>query len=93
MFRAVDRHGRVGTAAPDDRAVARVVQKLAARVGLDASLFSGRSLRAGFATSAAMRGIEERRIAKQTRHKSAVVRTYIRDGAVFLRNASGEVGL
>jgi len=73
--------------------VARVVQKLAVAVGLDPTVYSGHSLRAGFATSAAMHGIEERRIAKQTRHKSSVVRTYIRDGEVFVRNASYEVGL
>jgi integrase len=93
VFRAVDRHGRVGAATLNDRAVARVVQKLAAVVGLDASLYSGHSLRAGLATSAAMNGVEERRIAKQTRHRSAVVRRYIRDGEVFVRNISGEVGL
>jgi integrase len=92
-FRSVDRHGRVAATALDDRAVARVVQKLAAAVGLDPSVYSGHSLRAGFATSAAAHGIEERRIAKQTRHKSDVVRTYIRDGEVFVRNASSEVGL
>ena len=93
VFRAVDRHGRIGAAVPNDRAVARVVQKLAAVLGLDASLYSGHSLRAGLATSAAMNGVEERRIAKQTRHRSAVVRRYIRDGEVFVRNVSGEVGL
>ncbi len=93
VFRAVNRHGRVAASAVDDRAVARIVQKLAARVGLDASLYSGHSLRAGLATSAAMNGVEERRIAKQTRHRSAVVRRYIRDGEVFVRNISGEVGL
>lgn len=93
VFRAVDRHGRIAATALDDRAVARVVQKLAAAIGLDPVGFSGHSLRAGFATSAAMCGVEERRIAKQTRHRSAVVRIYIRDGEVFLRNASREVGL
>ncbi len=92
-FRSVDRHGRVAATALDGRAVARLVQKLAAAIGLDAALYSGHSLRAGFATSATMNGVEERRIARQTRHKSSVVRTYIRDGEVFLRNASREVGL
>lgn len=93
IFRAVNRHGCVAVTALNDRAVARIVQRLAAALGLDATAFSGHSLRAGFATSAAMYGIEERRIAKQTRHRSTVVRAYIRDGQVFLRNASGEVGL
>jgi hypothetical protein len=34
-----------------------------------------------------------RRIPRQTRHMSSVVRTYIRDGEVFVRSASCEVGL
>jgi integrase len=93
VFRSVDRHGRIATTALHDRAVARIVQKLASAMGLDAAVYSGHSLRAGFATSAAMNGVEERRIARQTRHRSSVVRTYIRDGEVFIGNASREVGL
>lgn len=93
IFRAVDRHGRIAETTLNDGAVARVVQKLAATTGLDATTFSGHSLRAGFATAAAAAGIEERRIAQQTRHRSAAVRIYIRDGEVFRRNPSGEVGL
>jgi integrase len=93
VFRSVDRYGRIAPPALHDRAVARIVQKLAVAVGLDAEAYSGHSLRAGFATSAAMNGVEERRIARQTRHRSSVVRTYIRDGEVFVGNASREVGL
>lgn len=93
VFRSVDRHGRIAPAALHDRAVARIVQKLASAIGLDAEAYSGHSLRAGFATSAAMNGVEERRIARQTRHRSSVVRAYIRDGEVFIGNASREVGL
>ena len=93
VLRGVDRHGRVAAKQLSDRTVARVVQRLAAAIGIDAAAYSGHSLRAGFATSAAACGVEERRIARQTRHKSAVVRTYIRDGEVFLRNPSAEVGL
>ena len=69
------------------------MQKPAVAIGLDAALYSGDSLGAGFATSAAMSGVEERRIAKQTRHRPSVVRAYIRDGEVLLRDASGEIGL
>jgi integrase len=53
IFRAVDRHGRVGAARLSDRAVALVVQNVAAAIDLDAATFAGHSLRAGFATSAA----------------------------------------
>jgi integrase len=93
VFRSVDRHGRIAPTALHDRAVGRIVQKLASTIGLDAEAYSGHSLRAGFATSAAMNGVEERRIARQTRHRSSVVRTYIRDAEVFIGNASREVGL
>jgi site-specific recombinase XerD len=92
-FRAVDRHGRLG-AKLSTNAVALIVQSRAARAGLDPTPFSGHSLRAGFATSAAAAGIEERLIARQTRHRSsAVLRRYIRDGELFGRNLSAEIGL
>jgi site-specific recombinase XerD len=92
-FRAVDRHGHLGPAL-STRAVAQIVQRRAAAAGLDASAFSGHSLRAGFATSAALHGIEERVIMRQTRHRSsAVLRRYIRDGDLFQRNLAAEVGL
>ncbi|WP_407522725.1 hypothetical protein [Methylobacterium oryzisoli] len=64
-----------------------------ARAELEAEKFSGHSLRAGFATAAAA-SVEERAIMKQTRHRSsATVRRYIRDGELFARNLSQEVGL
>jgi integrase len=92
LFRRVDRHGRIG-AALSDQSVALVVKRRAALVGLDAAAFSGHSLRAGLATAAAAHGVEERLIMRQTRHVSLTVRRYIRDGEVFLGNASGRVGL
>lgn len=93
VFRGINRHGHIaGTLSTN--AVAGIVQRRAALAGLDASVFSGHSLRAGFATSAAAAGIEERVIMKQTRHRSvAVVRRYIRDGEVFARNLAAEIGL
>ena len=93
VFRSIDRHGRLGDRL-SDRAVAKIVQRRAAYAGLDAEIFSGHSLRAGFATSAANVGIEERVIMGLTRHRStAVVRRYIRAGALFERNLAREVGL
>ena len=70
------------------------MQRRAAAAGLDPGPFSGHSMRAGFATSAAAAGVEERLIMRQTRHKSAqTVRRYIRDGELFARNLAAEVGL
>jgi integrase len=93
VFRGISRHGRIGGRLSTD-AVSEIVQKRAGAAGLDASLFSGHSMRAGFATSAAQAGIEERVIMRQTRHQSvATVRRYIRDGELFDRNLVAEIGL
>lgn len=95
LFRGVDRWGKVQTGALTDQVVALVVKKYAHLAGLDATLFSGHSLRAGLATSASkVNGVDERLIMKQTRHKSeAMVRRYIRDSNLFNQNISGMVGL
>jgi integrase len=54
-----------------DHAVARIVKKWASRIGHAAEHFSGHSLRAGFATSAALAGLDPTLIARQTGHKSS----------------------
>jgi len=62
--------------------------------GLDPSLFSGHSLRAGLATSAAAAGLEERDIQRQTRHQSVEqLRRYVRPATVFQNNVTKGVGL
>jgi integrase len=93
VFRAVTRHGHLGEKLSTN-AIAEIVQRRAALAGLDARAFAGHSMRAGFATAAAMNGVEERIIMRQTRHRSAAtVRRYIRDGELWQRNLSTEVGL
>ena len=75
-------------------AVADIVKRYAAAVGLKASDFAGHSLRSGLATSAAMNGASERSIMAQTGHRSVnTVRRYIRDGSLFRENAVAVVGL
>lgn len=94
LFRPVGRAGVVGDERLSDKAVARVVKRQAAKVGLDPRQFSGHSLRAGLATSAAKAGVPERVIANTTGHRSmAVLRRYIRDGSLFTENAAAAVGL
>lgn len=93
VFRSLDRHGKLRNCMTGE-AVGMVVQRRAALAGLDPAGFSAHSLRAGLATSAAAAGVAEADIARQTRHRSvAVLRGYVRHGSVFLRNASGAVGL
>jgi integrase len=59
-----------------------------------AANFSGHSLRAGLATSAAAAGVPERAIMAQTGHKRTdTLRKYIRLGSLFRENAAAQVGL
>lgn len=93
IFRGVNRHGQLGRRLSPS-AVADIVQHRTAAAGFEATLFKGHSMRAGFATSAAMAGVEERIIMRQTRHRSVqTLRRYIRDGELFTRNLMEEVGL
>jgi integrase len=94
VFRAITRHGRIRPDALTDQVVALQIKRYAQAAGLDRSIFSGHSLRAGLATSAAIAGASERRIQDQTRHRSVtMVRRYIRDGNLFRDNVSSLVGL
>jgi integrase len=93
VFRNINRHGRVGGRL-SDRAISEIVKARANAVGLDPRQYSGHSLRSGFITEAAAAGCEERDIARQSRHRSLVVlRSYIREGSVFVRNPSARIGL
>ena len=94
LFRSVNRHGQLKPGRLSGIDVARIVKKLAMRAGLDPAKYSGHSLRAGHATSAAIAGASERSIMNQTGHRSVqMVRRYIRDGSLFRDNSAGKLGL
>jgi len=94
LFRSINRHGQLQPNRLSGIDVARVVQKLARRAGLDPAKFAGHSLRAGHATSAAIAGASERSIMNQTGHQSVqMVRRYIREGSLFRENSAGKLGL
>lgn len=77
-----------------DKAVALIVKRAAAAVGLDPAQYASHSLRAGFATAAAAAGASERAIMAQTGHRSVTtLRRYIREGTLFRENAAAQVGL
>ena len=68
--------------------MANIVKVHAERLGLDPATFSGHSLRAGFATSAAARGANLFKIMDVTRHKSVdTLRGYVRDAELFRDHA------
>ena len=94
LFYAIDRHDRHQAARMCDRSVARIVKRSAVAAGLDAARYSGHSLRAGLATSAAAAGISERAITAQTGQRSmTILRRFIREGSLFRENAAAGIGL
>lgn len=78
-FRAVDRHGRLGTRALSEKAVTRIVRRAAERAGLDGARWSGLSLRRGMVMAATEHGVTVGSIMEHTGHRSRrVVRDYMR---------------
>lgn len=89
LFRPVNRHGHVLNQRLSGEAVAIIVRERVAAAGIDPSGYSGHSLRAGFATSAAMAGASTWKIRAQTGHASdAMLSRYVRLGDLFTDNAA-----
>jgi integrase len=89
VFRAVDRHGRVGAEALTGGAVAGVVKEVAEAAGLGTDRVSAHSLRAGFVSQAKASKRDEASIMRQTGHRSvAMVRKYDRRASLWTDNAA-----
>ena len=74
--------------------IARMVKRRAKTAGLAPELFSGHSLRSGFATTAARAGGAEHKIMRQGRWTtSQAMRGYIQEGELFVDNPSAKLGL
>lgn len=94
LFRAVDRGGSVAPTRLTAASVSLIVKRHARRAGLDPARFAGHSLRAGFATSAALAGVDALEISRQTGHKSlSMVQRYTRPATIWQMNAAQRVGL
>lgn len=92
VFRSVTRHHLISGIRLSDRAVSAIVKERAKAIGLDSAHYSGHSLRAGLATSAAMAGISALAIRRQTGHRSdATLARYVRSGELFVNNAAGNL--
>ena len=90
MFRPVDRHGRIKNGRLSPQAVSSITKARIAALGHDPSQYSGHSLRAGLATSAALAGLPIWKIRQQTGHASeAMLQRYIREGELFRGERSG----
>jgi integrase len=73
-------------------AVSEIIRERLTAIGIDPDGYSGHSLRAGFATSAAQAGASTLKIRAQTGHTSdAMLARYVRDGELFVGNAAGAV--
>lgn len=84
IFRSINKAGRMYAERLSGEAVSHIVKVRLAAVGYDPTLFSGHSLRAGFATSAAQAGASSWKIQQVTGHKSQVsLARYIRDVDLF----------
>ncbi len=92
VFRSVTRHGYVNGERLSTRSVSTILKERVKTIGLDAANYSGHSLRAGLATSAAMAGISTLAIRQQTGHRSdATLAKYVRSGELFVNNAAGSL--
>jgi hypothetical protein len=90
LFRSVHQHSVISHRRPSGEAVSLVIKERVSAVGFDPSGYSGHSLRAGLATSAAQSGASAWKIRQQTGHASdAMLIRYIRDGELFTDNVAG----
>lgn len=90
IFRPVNRHGYVSAARLSGEAVSIVLRERLTAAGIAPDGYSGHSLRAGFATSAAQAGVSSWKIRQQTGHASdTMLARYIRDSEMFIGNAAG----
>ncbi len=87
LFRSILKNGKPSARRLSDKSINLIVKKYVSLIGLPPDLYGAHSLRHGFATYAALNGVEERLIMKQTRHKSVeMVRHYINEADLFTNN-------
>jgi len=92
LFRPINKGGSFSEKRLSGEAVSLIIKHRLAASGIDTSGFSGHSLRAGYATSAAVAGAPLWKIRMQTRHATDQgVARYVRTGKLFEQNAA--VGL
>lgn len=90
VYRPINRHGCVAGSALSGEAVSLIVKKRLVAACIPVEGYSGHSLRAGLATSAAQAGVSALKIKAQTGHASdTMLNRYIRNGQLFADNAAG----
>ncbi len=93
LFRAINRHGQLAAKPLTGQVVSLIIKQNLPKQELSAK-FAGHSLRAGFATTAALAGVQEYAIMKQTGHKrSDTLKKYIRARDLWKDNPAANIGL
>jgi len=94
VFRSVGRYGHVSRRGLHKDSIGKLLKRAAARAGMNVDPLGGHSLRAGCVTQAAMNGVREFVIMRQTGHKTvATLRRYIRSVEIFRENAAAGLGI
>ena len=93
LFRPINRHGHIGKKGLTGHAIAYLIKENFHLKDCFKN-YSGHSLRSGFVTEAALSGVPEHIIMRQTGHKkSDTIKKYIRIGNMWQENAASKVGL
>ena len=81
IFAPINRHDQIRDKSLTPHAVAHIVKQIIVLTGRDPALYSGHSLRAGFATAGTLAGIPSYQLMQQTGHRSeATLQKYVRIG-------------
>ena len=90
VFCPVTKYGHLQPVRLSGDAVSEVIRERLVAVRVNPEGYTGHSLRAGFATSAAQAGVSTFKIRAQTGHASdAMLNRYVRDGELFVSNDAG----
>ena len=94
LFCRIDRHGNLKDGGISGDGINELVKKRVKKAGLDATRYSGHSMRAGLPTSASEEKVGMEAWMPHTRHKSVqVAKDYARRGTLFTNNPAAQVGL
>jgi site-specific recombinase XerD len=94
IFRSVGRYGHVSRRGLHRDSIGKLLKRAAGRTGMKVEAIGGHSLRAGCVTQAAMNGVRETQIMRQTGHRTTTaLRRYIRSGDIFRENAAAGLGI
>ena len=91
LFFQIDPQGGMTDKPMSDRSVARLIQRYAAKVGIDPETVGGHSLRAGFLTEASRAGATLAKMQEVSRHKKVeVLLGYVRSAELFDDHAGAD---